>query len=283
MNLNELNPTQIILLTLLVSFVTSIATGIVTVSLVNQAPPVVTETIHKVYEKTVEKVVPGDQKATIIENNKTIIVSEEDFVIDAVNKNSKSLVRIYSYLENDEKELEKYFVGTGLFFTRNGIILAQTNDFITSEESEETNYYINYNNEEIEVNVGENKENDFMFLTLKLNESSKLKFKKVEFGDSDVLQLGQSIIVLGGEKTDMILTGIISNLIRDKIVTKEATENKEAVEKIITKKIETNLNPSRSMIALINLNGEIIGIRSKNGIFTPINTILEKFNQINSE
>ena len=210
-------------------------------------------------------------------------MSEEDFVIDAVNKNSKSLVRIYSYLENDEKELEKYFVGTGLFFTRNGIILAQTNDFITSEESEETNYYINYNNEEIEVNVGENKENDFMFLTLKLNESSKLKFKKVEFGDSDVLQLGQSIIVLGGEKTDMILTGIISNLIRDKIVTKEATENKEAVEKIITKKIETNLNPSRSMIALINLNGEIIGIRSKNGIFTPINTILEKFNQINSE
>ena len=86
MNLNELNPTQIILLTLLISFVTSIATGIVTVSLVNQAPPVVTDTIHKVYEKTIEKIVPSEQKATVIENNKTIIVSDEDFVIMLLRK-----------------------------------------------------------------------------------------------------------------------------------------------------------------------------------------------------
>ena len=71
MNIEELNKTQIILLTLLISFITSIATGIVTVSLMNQAPKVVTDTVHKVIEKTVERVVPGEQKATIIENSGT--------------------------------------------------------------------------------------------------------------------------------------------------------------------------------------------------------------------
>src|SRR6185295_7741638 len=65
MDLEHLTKHQIVLLTLLVSFVTSIATGIVTVSLVNQAPPGVTRTINQIVEHTVEKVVPATQGASV--------------------------------------------------------------------------------------------------------------------------------------------------------------------------------------------------------------------------
>ena len=49
-NMVSLTKTQIVLLFLLVSFVTSLATGIVSVTLVNQAPQPVTHTINKVVE-----------------------------------------------------------------------------------------------------------------------------------------------------------------------------------------------------------------------------------------
>ncbi|MCK4918533.1 MAG: serine protease [Candidatus Pacebacteria bacterium] len=282
MNLNELNPTQIILLTLLISFVTSIATGIVTVSLVNQAPPVVTDTIHKVYEKTIEKIVPGEQTATVIENNNTIIVSEEDFIIEAVNKNSESLVRIYTYVENkEEEEMVKEFVGVGLFMSEEGDIVAQRKDFI-KEGLEEKDYFISFNEQEIKLILDNSAENDFIFLGLEeLGESST--FSNIDMGDSDSLKLGQSIIVLGGEDTDMILTGIISNLVRNKIIINKTEEDVIDLklsleqEKIIVEKIETNLNPRNSMVALIDMDGKIIGIKLDGGIFTPINIIKETF------
>ncbi len=277
MNLNELNPTQIILLTLLISFVTSIATGIVTVSLVNQAPPVVTDTIHKVYEKTIEKIVPSEQKATVIENNKTIIVSDEDFVIDAVKKNSKLMARIYTLSENKDKEIIKEFVGIGLFISKNGDIVAQKQDFVTEKDTVKKDYYISFNEKEIKVILNNNLiENNFVFLkTEELKE--KIVYNSIEIENSNNLQLGQSVIVLGGETSDMLLTGIISNLTRDKIIITEATADKKAEEKIIVTRIETNLTPEKSMTALINLSGKVIGIKSDNGFFTPINAVQEAF------
>ena len=63
MNLEQLTKHQIVLLTLLVSFVTSIATGIVTVSLMDQAPAGVTRVVNQIVEHTVEKVIPATQSA----------------------------------------------------------------------------------------------------------------------------------------------------------------------------------------------------------------------------
>ncbi|MBU1046530.1 serine protease [Patescibacteria group bacterium] len=278
MNLNELNPTQIILLTLLVSFVTSIATGIVTVSLVNQAPPVVTDTIHKVYEKTIETIVPGEQTATVIENNKTVIISEEDFVIDAVKKNSKSLARIYSYSENKNKEKVKEFVSVGLFISKVGDIVAQKSDFIKEEKLIEKDLFISVASQELKLNLNKDLiENDFVFLKTEKLEKP-IAFNSIEIENSDDIKLGQSIIVLGGDESDMLLTGVVSNLTRNKIIIAEATEEKEAETKIIVEKIETNLNPTNLMTALINLDGKVIGIRLDNNHFTPINSVQNAFN-----
>jgi hypothetical protein len=56
MDIKDLNKTQLILLTLLITFVVSIATGIVTVSLMQKMPKAVTQTINNVIQRTIEKV-----------------------------------------------------------------------------------------------------------------------------------------------------------------------------------------------------------------------------------
>ena len=54
--MEQLTKQQIVLVTLLVGFVTSITTGIVTVSLMNQSPKGVSQTITQVVERTIERV-----------------------------------------------------------------------------------------------------------------------------------------------------------------------------------------------------------------------------------
>ena len=91
--MDNLNKQQLILLALLVSFVTSIATGIVTVSLMDQAPAGITQTINRVVEKTIERVVQAPaQPAAVV--TKEVIVTEEDLITAAIEKNAKSIVKI---------------------------------------------------------------------------------------------------------------------------------------------------------------------------------------------
>src|SRR6185436_15876866 len=93
-DLNDLNKNQIVLLTLLVSFVTSIATGIVTVALMDQAPPGVTQTINRVVEHTIERVVSAPAQTASVITKETVVLKEDDLVVAAIEKNASSLVRI---------------------------------------------------------------------------------------------------------------------------------------------------------------------------------------------
>lgn len=114
--MDGLNNNQIILLGILVSFVTSIATGIVTVSLMQEAPVSVTQTINRVVERTVEKVIPGETKTVVQEVSKVINV--EDLVVEAVKKSSPAVVTLYSEISTSTKpgflmENGKYLVSVG--------------------------------------------------------------------------------------------------------------------------------------------------------------------------
>ncbi len=293
MDIEELNKTQIILLTLLISFVTSIATGIVTVSLVNQAPTVVTDTIHKVIEKTVERVVPGEQQATVIENTKTIIVSDQDFVIKAIEKNSQSIVRVFSSVIDKDGIEEITFVGLGVVISADGKVIMD-NTYLTAlpnpsdtkkdTKTEQPDYFINADGLKLSLDISRNLsgDNDTSILQIQIPEETTITFTPIELGDSDILKLGQSVVALGGSESNFVLTGIVSNLKRDKLPTGEiiSETNPETggvtkIEelKIMTIEIETNLSPQLPMGLLIDLEGKAIGLKSKTGYYIPINII----------
>lgn len=88
MNLDDLTKTQMVLLVILLSFVTSIATGITTVALLEQVPPTITSSVSRVIQNTVEKTIEtGGGK-------QTVIVKEDDLIVDAIAENQKSLVLV---------------------------------------------------------------------------------------------------------------------------------------------------------------------------------------------
>lgn len=120
MDIEELNKSQIVLLTLLVSFVTSIATGIVTVSLMQQAPPAITQTVNRVVEHTVEKIVPGQAAAvaTPAAETRTVVINESDAIADAVSAAAPSVVRLYA---NDGAE-HAHLLALGMVVDRGGVI-----------------------------------------------------------------------------------------------------------------------------------------------------------------
>src|SRR3989344_6988064 len=92
--MDELNKSQLILLALLVSFVTSIATGIVTVILMEQAPADFVRTIDRVVEKTIETIIPGETK--VVEKIKEVQVGSTDSekMVRVVSANKSALVAV---------------------------------------------------------------------------------------------------------------------------------------------------------------------------------------------
>src|SRR3990167_3502922 len=127
MDIEQLSKSQIVLLTILVAFVTSIATGIVTVSLMEQAPPAIAQTVNRVVERTVERVVPATQNAaaaTVITTEKTIVVKESDLVAKAVADAMPSIVRLY---RDDGKDVEgkalETFLGLGIVLSEGGVMV----------------------------------------------------------------------------------------------------------------------------------------------------------------
>jgi hypothetical protein len=64
MDIEDLSKTQLLLLTVLVNFVVSIATGILTVSLLDQAPANVSQTVNRIVDHTVETISTPIQVAT---------------------------------------------------------------------------------------------------------------------------------------------------------------------------------------------------------------------------
>jgi S1-C subfamily serine protease len=112
--MEHLSKQQLILLALLVSFVTSLSTGIFTVSLMSQAPQGVMQTINQVVEKTIEKAVTPNGTASVAGSSSD---SAEKSASNAISIVSKSLVKIADSDNNNN------ILGIGLILTKKGIVM----------------------------------------------------------------------------------------------------------------------------------------------------------------
>jgi hypothetical protein len=92
MNIEEMSKSQLILLTILVNFVTSVATGILTVSLLDHAPAVVTQTVNRVVEHTIETIAQAAPAAIV----QAPAPSNQDLVTAAIGADATRAVAIYA-------------------------------------------------------------------------------------------------------------------------------------------------------------------------------------------
>lgn len=124
MSIEELTKTQLVLLVLFVSFITSIATGVVTVSLLGETPlPItVTQTVNRVVEHTIEKVIPGQ---TLVREVPTI-VSDEELLMKTISSSFPAIVKIRPTGTDGSPALGFAVSSDGLFVTNAAVVEDRT-------------------------------------------------------------------------------------------------------------------------------------------------------------
>lgn len=274
MNLEHLNKHQVILTALLVSFVSSIATGIVTVALMNQAPPPVTQTINRVVQTTVEKIVPAENGAAV-DTKETIVVQEDDATIAAIAKVSPAIVRVSAYdPSNDER-----FGGLGVLVTSSSSpneVFVVGNIFTTDQTRFEGTLQggniIQLTKIATDLSSG--------LSVFSAQQNTDLADAKAYTGatidDSDGVELGQTVIAVGGQDAPLISTGIVSSI--DSIQS-SATSSNETITNIRTDISEEDLLTNA---ILIDLTGNVVGFKTGAAIsdgFIPSNVAEDLIDQ----
>ena len=198
-----------------------------------------------------------------------IIPVNEDLIINAVEKVSKSVVNIAS-VRMVQDQLFRVFpiegVGSGIIVNQRGYIL--TNNHVV-DKAHKLKITLRDGNVFNGVVIGTDKVTDLAVVRI----DSKDALPSVQFGNSDELRIGQIVIAIGnpfglvGGPT--VTAGIVSALNRN-------LEFESGILELI--QTDAAINPGNSGGPLVNTNGEIIGINTAKmpyaqgiGFAVPIN------------
>ncbi len=282
--MEDLNKTQVVLLTLFITFVTSVTTGIVTVTLLQQAPPAVTQTINRVVERTIEKVVPAVK--TEVRETRVVLGQEEQIIKTAsivkpvivrivfpigfvsANGPSQDLKQVAEVTDGNpasqsavvlssidsNKELE---AGTGFLISSDGLVA--TSYSVIPDQS--INYGVYVGDKKYSASVVFYSKNDSLAV-LKIEHDSVVKFPIPQF-TSKPIALGQTVIVLGRDLSRYTVSvGLVSSL-RD-----ITSSSLSPIFKTTVKSDETNIGGP-----LLSSDGFIIGLNLNNSVAVPIDLI----------
>jgi S1-C subfamily serine protease len=263
--MEELTKQQIVLLTLFVSFVTSIATGIVTVSLMDQAPAGVTQTINRVVERTIERVVEPNAAAVV----QTVQpATTQDVVAEATAKALKSVVRITRTPQRSETSVNEGFGiivdATGKVATDKGVTIGSGTYHLVFPDGTIKDAQI----------IGAAQGSDIAFLTPVYEQGETVKtYTPVKFAAPALFKLGQATVMIGGLSDIEVHRSIVQTLGRPPTA---ATSTDVSVASIT---IDLDNRYSEMGSSLFNLSGEFMGIKTQSlaietsNIFLPAHLV----------
>ncbi len=278
--MENLTQSQIVLLCLLTSFVTSIGTGIITVSLLQEAPQTVTQTINRVVERTVETITPQptekDSKPGIVTREVTVVVKEEELVIDAISKSRSSLVRIYKNSSRGDPEFES----VGVVVKSNGTILADKR--VIRDDSENSYSAVFFSGgESVPMKVAETSEKTNAVFLVPSESAASRTYVPATLGNSDAQQLGQTVIAMGGKDKEAVTIGRLSSV--NLADARNGAENASTTSSsVVSLETDTPLRDSAPGSILLNLSGLLVGFENYTAT-QNIETLYTAINEIKRE
>lgn len=302
--MEDLTKQQFIILVILVSFVSSLFTGIVTISLMNQAPGQITQTIQKVVERSAS--LENSQKPLQKKEAQELelgALSRDVLIGDIVNRVSPAVVSIIA--TKDIPIIEQYFVnpfsddlfgkvfpelqipqyrqngtekkqvssGTGFFVSEDGFLI--TNKHVVADREAEYSVVTNEGKTMTAKVVARDPMHDMAVLKIEGK-----NFQHISLGNSDSIKVGQTAIAIGnalGEFQNTVSIGVISGLKRNITASGGGSGVEELTDVIQT---DAAINPGNSGGPLLNLKGEAVGLNTaiaqgaqNIGFALPINQI----------
>src|SRR3990167_5372322 len=199
-----------------------------------------------------------------------IIVSEENAVINVVEKTSDSVVAIGVSRRGLSEDAT---IGTGFVVSEKGIIV--TNKHVVADSGTYT--VITKDGQKFEVKkIYRDPTFDLAIVTI---DGSNIK--ALELGDSSKLKVGQTVIAIGnalGRFTNTVTTGVVSGLGRKVIAGSPFEGSLESLDNLIQTDAAINLGNSGG--PLLNSGGQVIGVNvattegAQNiGFAIPINSV----------
>jgi S1-C subfamily serine protease len=169
-------------------------------------------------------------------------------IIDAISKVKTSVVKIETYKQQDNKQVNAG-TGSGFLFSSDGYLF--------------TNSHVIRNSSQIQIKlhdgsqypahlIGQDADTDLAIL-----KTSAMEFKPAALGDSGGLQIGQLVIAIGNPLgfQHTVTAGVVSALGRSL-----PSQSGRMMDGMI--QTDAALNPGNSGGPLINANGEVIGVNT---------------------
>lgn len=228
---------------------------------------------------------PRGESILEIDNEKIFVSDDEKSVIEAVKKANPAVVSIV--VTKDVPKIERYFEeynpfygfgfggfglqvpryrengteekeiggGSGFLVSDDGFIV--TNRHVAADDEAEYTVFFNDETEYVAEIVAKDPQIDVAVLKIK-DFDKDVKF--LEFGSSDDLVQGQTVIAIGnalGEFRNSVSTGVVSGLSRN-IVAGSRFGGSEVLEEVI--QTDAAINPGNSGGPLLNTAGDVIGV-----------------------
>ena len=172
------------------------------------------------------------------------------------SSSSNSLYDLFNGGSESESTTQQTATGSGVVISKDGYIL--TNEHVTADG---TTYEVNVNGKTLSAKlVGSDSSSDVAVLKVDTDE----ELTTIELGDSDTIRTGEWVMSIGSPfgLEQSVATGIISATSRSQIADSSNSSTSEV--KIYPNMIQTDaaINPGNSGGALVNENGQLIGINT---------------------